>query len=169
MALKQEPFIIESKGPDDGKVFLLTQMPAFQAEKWAIRAFLALIEGGVSIPEEIVGGGMEALTNPAVVQVIIASLVGGVGRVSWDKLEPLLDEMMGCVRICPDPTKPPDLKHSRGLNLSAGDIEEVPTLLKIRKALLMLHTGFQQAVEPSTSHAPTASMAAPITRMSRRA
>jgi len=164
--LNSEPFTVDSKGPDKGKVFLLTRMDAFRAEKWAIRAFLALIEGGVKIPPEMAAGGMMALVTEEAMSAILGALVGGLGQLDWKKVEPLLDEMLECIRFMPDPVGNPDF--SRPLNKQAGDIQEVPTLLKLRGALLKLQTGFSPAVEPSTSKTPTASQVAPITRMSRR-
>jgi hypothetical protein len=165
--LKPEPFTIDSTGPDKGKVFLLTKMDAFRAEKWAIRAFLALIEGGVQIPPELAAGGMTALVSEEAMSAIFGALLGGLGKLDWTKVEPLLDEMLECIRFMPDSVGNPDF--SRPLNKAAGDIEEVPTLLKLRGAVLKLHTAFSQAVKPSSSKASTASMVAPITRMSRRA
>jgi len=163
---KSEPFTITSEGRDKGKVFLLQEMPAMQAEKWAGRALLALMESGVQIPDELVGGGMEALMAPAAMQAVFSGLLGGLARLRWESVEPLLDEMMTCVCIIPDPKKNCDF--SRPINQAAGDIEEVGTLLQLRGALLKLHTGFSPAAAPSTSPATTASTVAPITRMSRR-
>ena len=165
--LKREPLTIDADNRDKGKTFLLTEMPSFQAEKWAARAFLALIESGVKIPDAVAAGGMEALMSEDAITAVFSSLLGGLGKIRWELLEPLLDEMMTCVRIIPDSIKNPDF--SRAINQSAGDIEEVSTLLKLRGALLKLHTGFSPAVKPSTSKASTASAVAPITRMSRRA
>ena len=138
-----------------------------QAEKWAARAFLALIESGVKIPDAVAAGGMESLMSDDAITAVFTSLLGGLGKIRWELLEPLLDEMMECVRIMTDPIGKPD--YSRAINQSANDIEEVSTLLKLRGALLKLHTGFSPAVKPSTSKASTASAVAPITRMSRRA
>ena len=164
----KQPFTVESANRDKGKVFLLTEMPPYQAEKWAARAFLALIESGVNIPEEVVAAGMEGLVSEAGVKAIGTSLLGGLGKIRWELLEPLLDEMMECVRIVPDPVKNPDF--SRGLNKTTEDIEEVTTLLQLRGAILKLHTGFSFAAKPSTSPASTATTrVSPITRMSRRA
>ena len=162
-----QPFTVEAAGRDKGKVFLLTEMPPFQAEKWAARAFLALLESGVQIPEEVVAAGVEGLASEAGVAAIFASLFGGLGKVRWEALEPLLHEMMTCVRVMPDPEKNP--RFSRDLNPAADDIEEVKTLFSLRAAVVKLHTGFSPAAGPSTSPAPTATRVSPITRMSRRA
>jgi hypothetical protein len=143
---KTEPYTITSEGRDKGKVFLLQEMPAMQAEKWAGRA---LMESGVQIPDELADGGMEALMAPAAMQAVFSGLLGGLARLRWESVEPLLDEMMTCVRVIPDPKNNCDF--SRPINQTAGDIEEVATLFQLRGALLKLHTGFSPAAAPSTS------------------
>lgn len=117
---------------DDGKVFFLTEMPALQAEKWALRAFLALAKAGVDIPENI-----ENLGFAGMAMVGLASL----GGVDFAEAEPLLDELLGCVLFVPDPAKP-DIR--RGDFIQAGDIEEVPTFLLLRKEVFELHSNFSQ-------------------------
>ena len=46
---------------DAGKVFLLTEWPAARAEKWAVRALLALNRSGGEIPLNVAGIGMEGI------------------------------------------------------------------------------------------------------------
>lgn len=120
-------------GRDKGKQFLLTEKPALQGEKWAARALCAMVNAGVQIPDELVGAGMAG----------IAAV--GVGRMTsagfrFPELEPLMDEMMGCVQVL---VSPPDTSHV--LPLSDDDIDEIPTVLKLRKEVLLLHLGFLSA------------------------
>src|SRR5690348_17281961 len=115
---KTKIVVIDRPGRDLHKNFLLTEMPASQAEKWAMRAFLAMAHAGIELPEEIQGAGMAGL-----------ALIGlrTLGRVSWVEAEPLMDEMMGCVQFIPDPAKP---AFSRAL--IEDDIEEPQTRLQLR-------------------------------------
>jgi hypothetical protein len=129
---------IVDEGRDLGKVYQITEAPAIQTDKWGIRAMLALNKNGAQIPDEIMRLGL------------IGVLVVGVHKlrgVMWDDLEPLLDEMMGCVKIVPTPSKPNVVRK-----LMADDIEEISTLSTLRKEVFSLHTGFMPPVAPSKSH-----------------
>jgi hypothetical protein len=128
---------IVDQGRDFGKVFQLTEAPAIQADKWGIRAMLALNRNGAQIPDEIMKLGL------------VGVLVVGVHKlrgVLWEDLEPLLDEMMGCIKIVPTPDKPNVVR-----GLVANDIEEISTLATLRKEVFSLHTGFTAPVVPSKS------------------
>ena len=52
MARKTKRVTITAEGRDKGKTFLITELPADQAERWAIRALLALIQSGAVISED---------------------------------------------------------------------------------------------------------------------
>lgn len=119
---------------DKGKVFVLTEMPPMQAEKWATRALLALGRSGATIPDEILQAGMAGLAN-----IGLRALFG----LKWEDAEPLLDEMMGCVQI----KMPSGVVRTPTFD---GDIEEVATLLMLRSEIITLHTGFSFADAVST-------------------
>ena len=48
MARKTKTLVIES-GRDQGKSFLITEMPVTRADKWANTALLAMLRGGVDV------------------------------------------------------------------------------------------------------------------------
>lgn len=125
--LKQKTITIPD-GEDKGKVFLLTRMPSFKAEKWAMRALLAMARNGIEVPDDIESMGMAALAYMGV--QAIASL-------RWEDAEPLLDEMRECIKIVPDPKAP---TFSR--DIIEEDFEEVATLLTLRKEVLRMHVNF---------------------------
>lgn len=147
MALKETTFTVTAEGRDIGKTFVITEMPAMKAERWAIRVFLALARSGVDVPDDVVQSGMAGM-----VSLTLRSLAG----VRYEDADPLLTEMMGCVTYRPDPSNPA-IKDRR---LVDNDIEEVMTILKLRDAILELHTGFSLAAIPSMF--PSPSMAADI-------
>jgi hypothetical protein len=124
--LKTQVVQITDEGRDKGKVFLLTEMPARQAEEWAYRLFLALARA--DIPDEISQAGMAGVAQ------LSFKVFGGM---HWQDAKPLLDEMFTCVRITPDLTKS---EFSRAL--IDDDIEEVQTRMKLRWEVLQLHAGF---------------------------
>ena len=121
----------ERENRDAGKTFLITEMDAVRTEKWATRALLAIASSGVDVPPDVL-----KLGTGAVVAAGFRSLVG----MAYADAEPLLDEMMQCVQIVPDPRK---LDVVRAID--ADDIEEVSTRLLLRSEVFELHTGFSPA------------------------
>jgi hypothetical protein len=128
------------KNRDQGKSYLLTEMPARQAEKFAMRLVLALAAQKLIDPE-IARNGVAGLSH------VTTDMLGGL---SPDVIEPLLDEMLDtCVDYVGDPSKRDDGRSTvegRMVPISRplipDDIEEVTTLLLLRGRLIDLHTGF---------------------------
>ena len=149
---KEKIVTIDTENRDKGKTFLLTEMPATQAFKWAARAFLALAKGGVDLPEGVESAGMAGLAS-----VSLAALSG----LAWEMAEPLLDELMTCVQI-------KETAITRPLDPNANDCEEIATIFTLHKEVLKLHVDFSKAAALLASQSPAASVAAPITRMSRQ-
>ena len=131
MARKKLDIVIDAEGRDQGKMFRLTEMPAMRAEKWAAKAILALLKGGAEIPQEAAAAGIAGLASYG---------IGAFARVSFAEAEPLMDEMMQCVRLVPDPAKP-----MVEVGLYEDAVEEVATLVRLREEVLSLHLGFSLA------------------------
>ena len=151
---KEVDIDVETEGRDKGKRFHLTEMPAPQAEKWAIRAGLALSHAGVQMPPGMTGwaalafGALQALNS-----------------VAYEELAPLLDEMMSCVKIVPDPKIPLLMRPLNGQD----DIEEIRTILVLRAEVFNLHLGFSLAdVRSRWAEAMTTPKTTRNTRTSRR-
>lgn len=128
MARQVINYTVEQDGRDKGKCFVITEMPASQAERWAMRALLALMRNNAEIPE-----GTEQLGMAGLVQVGLRAFAG----IRWEDAEPLIEEMMGCVKIMPNPSKPSVVRP-----LIEEDIEEVATRIELRKQIWSLHTDF---------------------------
>lgn len=143
MARHTATFTVTDEGRDRGKTFLITEMPASRGEAWAYRALLALIAGGVELPE-----GFERMGMAGMAELGIKALSG----LRWEVAEPLLAEMWECVEIIPDPTKPHVVRA-----LIEDDVEEVLTRGKIRAEVWKLHTGFLKAAALSASGVSPAS------------
>lgn len=137
MARATATVVISAAGRDHGKIFRLTEMPATQAEKWAMRAFLAMARNGVEIPDDIASAGLAG---------IAAIGVKAISGMSFADAEPLMDEMFACVAIIPDGSNPAVVR-----SLIADDIEEVATRLRLRKEVFGLHVDFSKLVAPSIS------------------
>ena len=116
---------IDDAGRDKGKVFVLTEMSAYQSENWAARAIFAMMNAGVDIPDNIAEAGLAG---------VAALGIKSLTHVSFESAKPLLDEMLACVQFQPSP------KVTRAL--VEDDIEEVATLLRLRKEVLALHLDF---------------------------
>ena len=140
MARRERKYTVTSEGRDKGKVFLLTEMGAVQSEKWAARALLALLKSGVELPEDVAQAGLAG---------VAAVGIKAFGSIAWADAEPLLDEMMQCVQVIPSSNVPRAF-------FADMDIEEVTTLLSLRKELLELHLGFSLAALSLTSRTSAA-------------
>lgn len=119
---------------DNGKRFRLTEMAAKPAEKWANKVFLAIARSGLDIPDNlgISGAGMAGIYQ-------LAQLVG---HLRFPELEPLMDELMGCIQFVGDANFPRALIDDGGVN---DDIEEVATRHFLRKEVIDLHVNFSMA------------------------
>jgi hypothetical protein len=151
---KSIPVTIQDEGRDKGKVFVLTEKSAIEADKWGIRAMLALSKSGVPIPAEFMEMG------------IIGVLAVGIHRLagaSFADVEPLLDEMLTCVEIMPTPERPDIVRK-----LLPDDIEEVKTLQTLRMEVFRLHTGFSPPAKAPGSPIASAGVSHSNTRTSRR-
>lgn len=123
----------DASNRDEGKTFVLTEMSADAAERWATRALFILANGGVELPDDIGNASLAMLATVG---------LRALGRVPYEAAKPLLDDMLPCIKIQPpNPAIPP-------MPLLVGDacqIEEVGTLVMLRGKLLELHTGFSLA------------------------
>jgi len=125
MARKEISVTLE-KGRDAGKRFLITEMSAMQAEKWATRLLMAAF-GADGFDMAKFG----AMSNIASAGVKILS------QIPFEVAEPLLEEMLSCIQIMPNP-KDPTVRRA----IDADDIEEIASLFKLRTEVLKLHIDF---------------------------
>ncbi|MGS1109033.1 hypothetical protein ACVCNH_22440 [Achromobacter anxifer] len=125
---------IGAEGRDKGKVFILTELSAYEAEEWAGRALFSLMNAGVEIPDNIAEAGLAG---------VAAMGMKAIAKLPFESAKPLLDKMMDCVQIQPSPNVTRELM--------SGDVEEVATLFTLRKKVLGLHLDFFTAAAPSIS------------------
>ncbi|MEX3614235.1 MAG: hypothetical protein VB141_10900 [Burkholderia gladioli] len=122
---KTATITIDAEGRDKGKVFVITELSAYDSEEWAGRALFALMNAGVEIPENIAEAGLAG---------VAALGIQSLTRLPFEAAKPLLDKMLECIQIQPS--------SSVVRNLIEGDVEEVATLIRLRKEVLGLHLDF---------------------------
>lgn len=141
MPRRTKEITITAEGRDKGKVFLLTEMPAAKAEKWAMRALLAAAQNGAEVQTAISG----------MAGVAMAGIQAVLGGVAFSAIEPLLDEMMECVRPLPGAgSHNPELAGLTVRRLIDDDTEEIATRIQLRSEVFALHVGFSFADALST-------------------
>lgn len=125
MARRTQTVTIDNeKSRDHGKSYVITEMPAEQAEWWAARAIQALLSENPDIG---------SLGDTPLAQVAAMGFKA-LGSLPPEKMKPLLDEMFTCVKM--------GLPNGQSRDLLAGDIEEVMTRMQLRKDIFMLHVDF---------------------------
>ena len=126
-------------GRDAGTHYLLTEMPAAQAEWWGVRMMLLLKGTSGEISETMAGRGMEAVAI-AGLNAILSSPINPA------ELKPLWDEMMTCVKKVRDPSAiGPDGRPIASELVGQDDINEIRTLLWLRSEVVRLHINFSPA------------------------
>lgn len=127
-------------GRDDGKMFRITEKSAVDAERWAIRLFVALKGSSGALSDDAARLGMVGVA----VRGLNAFLAAPV---KMEEVQPLLDELLTCVQRIRDP-RHPDV--ATPLTAIGDDVEEVATVLWLRSEVLRVHTGFSFADAFST-------------------
>jgi hypothetical protein len=132
MALKNKTVTIkatedgERPNRDSGKTYLLTEMPALKAERWARHAIAACSRNDLNIKDEVAKLGMLGFYL-----VGFQALAGG----DVHAVDGLMDQMLPCIQIVESQAVTRPLGGD-------GDISEVSTLYILRKELIELHMGF---------------------------
>jgi hypothetical protein len=141
MARKQLKYTVSDAGRDQGKVFLITEMSARRGHQWATRVLFGIMNAGLEIPDNVLNAGFAG---------IAAIGVKALGKLPVSVAEPLLDELMTCVQIIPNPANPDIVR-----NLVDDDTEEILTIFKLQKEVLALHVDFSTTVANLTSASAT--------------
>lgn len=123
----------EEGNRDSGKTFLLTEMSAADTEEWSMQLITLLASTNIDIP----GLDTNNLNSQANTAMLAQLGIGAIGKIPFDKAKPLLDKMMTTIVFVPNPQKPQITNAQIDLV-----IEEVDTLLVLRKEFFILHTGF---------------------------
>lgn len=122
--MRKEKEVRIEEGRDAGKVFKITEMPAFQMDRWATRALIALGKAKK--------GGIATLGTMS-----IEDLLSALSEVDYQVAEPLLQELLECCAF---------VKNGQSVILKADIVDSIvedwTTLFKLRMEALMLCIGF---------------------------
>ncbi|GBR58058.1 hypothetical protein AA18889_1454 [Acetobacter senegalensis DSM 18889] len=132
MAIKEITVTCQQEGADKGKMFVITRMSAFEADKWGRHCLQAAISSGADIPGAASGSGVAGLA---------AAGISIFGMMAPEKMDELLARLMQCVSVQPDPGNP-----SVRRPLHESDIEEIPTVGWLQKEAFALHVDFFKGV-----------------------
>lgn len=142
MPIKTKEIKIESGG-DEGKTFVVSQMPLMRGDKWSNRVKLALLRGGVDVralglDDVLTKGKFTGLVHiPKFINMALKAL----GGMEDSEAQALLDELTKGVRI-----KLPD-GETRDVILpteteDSPDITDINTLWKIRIESIKVNIDF---------------------------
>lgn len=156
---------IEAPGRDQGKVFVLTEMPATVGEKWAMQlAFLLSQAGALAIPADALQSiGMEAVAG------IVPSADAVDPRISLALGRALGDESLAGWWDCVKYQHAPNLPLQSIMQGEACQIEEIATITHLRMEVVKLHTAFfpDAAASTTASRSPAIPTGSRPTRTSR--
>ena len=146
---REKTVIVDDRGRE--LQFTVREMPATRLESWIVRAGLLLAGAGVAsgllerMPEEGLDAGSVLQTAGRLVgEGRGADLLAALGRVDYDRARPLLDELLAC---CTPAGSVAPLTPAT----ADGVIEDVRTLLTLRREALALNFAFFAAAGPSGS------------------
>jgi hypothetical protein len=144
---REKRVAITSEGRDKGKVFLIREMPAFQAERWANRMILALLDANAKrASKDMQDGGLSALS--VMMPTSLAGSIKWLAGINYTGVEDLLNEQVACMFYVPNvPGAQPQELYTGELS----QVEEIETIWELRSEWLLLHLGFLLAGGESTT------------------
>ena len=140
---KEKTVVIEDRGKS--LTFKIREMSALQLESWMARAGILLAGTGI-LDEANADVRNVGEIAEGVGKTLATSGLSALGRLDYDKVRPLLDELLGCCsRVDAGVEQPltPDVLE--------GFIEDVRTLFTLRKEALALNFSFFGQGGPSAS------------------
>lgn len=132
---------ISDDNRDKGKVFILTELSSFDAEKWVWKLIPVLSVAGFDVNDDTLKGGFGAIAAMGAAAML---------RMPYEFTQSLLDAMLPCIQYQHDPNH-----AAQPIMLDAKcQIEEISTWFQLRKAVLDLHVDPFKAASASSSAAP---------------
>lgn len=137
MARKSKDVEITAEGRDLGRVFKITELPAWDAFIVASKLAHALTVSGINLPDM-------AKTPEGIAEVGLTMLL----YIKPDVGHPILEQLRECVQVYPPKRK----AGSAAFDLVAASMPQEPaTWLKLLTELYHLHLGFSKAAATPSS------------------
>lgn len=133
---------ISADGRDKGGVFVLTELPAYQATEWFLRAMQLLARSGTDVPPHIMAMGAAGFVTMG-----IGAVLTGLGKAPWSEVKPLLDELLLAV-VSYQP--PGAVQPQTAWPVIRTQIEEPATYIQIYEEVVSLHLNFSLRERLST-------------------
>lgn len=133
MARREEFYTVSDNNRDFNKTFVITEMSAFDAESFAIKLGLLLLSNNPELPSDLT---QKIQNNDLSMQDIAHYGFRLLQGLNYDAIKPVLDDLMMCVQIIVD--KKSGIRRA----LVNEDIEEVKTIMTLRKMVIGLHVNF---------------------------
>lgn len=149
---RRERVVTLTSARDKGKTFRLREKSAHHAERWALRLLLALANAGAKLPEGALDAGLAGLAAVEASNGGLAAMaLGGVKSLAgldYRMVQPLLDEMLECVKYQPPGGLPP-----QDLLVGTDDdqVEDAASYWTLYYEVLQIHVDFSLAGVVSTS------------------
>ncbi|QEO17855.1 hypothetical protein [Acetobacter vaccinii] len=134
MALMEITVTCPHEGADKGKRFVITRMSAVEADKWGRHCLQAAAASGAAIPGMEPGAGLAG---------VAAAGIGIFASMSPERMDGLIDRLMQCVQMQPDPGNPAILLNWQ---MAQTQIEEIPTIGWLQTEAFRLHVDFFRGV-----------------------
>lgn len=125
----RKEIVITLQDRDQEWTFKIKEMPATRLESWIIRALLLLGSSGIKVP-----GGSDIRAAGA---YLAKSGLSALSSLDYDKVQPLLDELLGCCSRVLD-----NLEERCTPQSVDAYILDVTTLFRLRVEAVKLNLGF---------------------------
>jgi len=127
MARESKTFeVTDSNSRDFGKKFKITEMPWYRVERIAVKMFHGIAKSGIELPDFNLDGDAEDLATFTLTAIF---------KVDTDILNEIMDEMLKSIEVVIP-------KDGNTRKLQENDIEDVGTVLSLRKEIIMMNIGF---------------------------
>jgi len=134
-----------AEGSDEGKTFVVSQMPLLRGDRWANRAALAIMRADIDLSSLKGLGGAKSgdFTGMLDIAEILSAVLKALGGIEEHVAQELLDELLAVVKLkLPNGATRPIIPPSEHAD---GDITSIATLWKLRIEAIKVNLDFLKA------------------------
>jgi hypothetical protein len=142
--MARKEITIDIQDRDQLLTFKIRQMSVMQLESWGTRVIMLLAAAGAKVPE-----GYDLKAAITFLKENSGAMLGNLGNMDYERARPLLDELLSCCSI-----KIGNLEKRCTPEVVDDHVQDVKTLLTLRKEALVLNVGFIKPEEEGPSGSP---------------